>query len=79
MNKADEELVLAIVPTKPTLKKLYQEHRKLEKEVARFERYSPYSSTADLKQKTLKKQKLKGMEQIMSILQQHRQDGQAAG
>jgi uncharacterized protein YdcH (DUF465 family) len=72
MNKADEELLLAIAPTNPTLRKLYQEHLKLEKELSHFERYSQYSSSADLQNKMLKKQKLKGMEQIMNILAQHK-------
>ncbi len=75
MNKADEELLQAIAPTNPTLKKLYQEHLKLEKEVSHFELYSHYSTSADLQQKMLKKQKLKGMEQIMSILARHRNNG----
>ena len=72
MNKADEELLLAIAPTNPTLRKLYQEHLKLEKELSHFERYSQYSTNTDLQNKMLKKQKLKGMEQIMTILAQHK-------
>lgn len=72
MNKADEELLLAIAPTNPTLRKLYQEHLKLEKELSHFEKYTQYSASADLQNKMLKKQKLKGMEQIMTILAKHK-------
>ena len=73
MEKADQELLLAIVPSNPDLKKLYNHHRKLEREVENLSRYAVYSSSAALRQRELKKQKLHSMEQIMAILHGHRQ------
>jgi uncharacterized protein YdcH (DUF465 family) len=72
MEKADQDLLLKIVPTNPDLKKLYDRHRKLDKEIESLTRYSRYSSTAALRQKELKKLKLQKMEEIMTILNQHR-------
>lgn len=73
MEKTDHELLLSIASTDPTLKKLYDEHRKLEKQVERFERYAAYSASARLRQQELKKEKLRGMDDIMAILKQHKQ------
>lgn len=72
MEKVDRELLLSLVPINPDLKKLYEEHVRLEKEVERLERYAKYSSSAQLRHKTLKKRKLQGMDNIMSILNQYR-------
>jgi uncharacterized protein YdcH (DUF465 family) len=72
MEKADHELLLTIVPSNPNLKKLYERHRKLEREVESVGRYTAYSSAAALRQRELKKLKLRGMEEIMTILNEHR-------
>ena len=68
MEKADQELLLRIVPSNPNLKRLYERHRKLEKEVENARRYAAYSSAASLRQQSLKKEKLRHREQIMEIL-----------
>ena len=72
MEKADHELLLSIVSSDPNLKKLYDGHRKLEKEVENLGRYAAYSSSAALRQQELKKLKLQKMEEIMTILKRHR-------
>jgi uncharacterized protein YdcH (DUF465 family) len=72
MEKADQELLLSIVPSDPDLKKLYDRHRKLEKEVENLRRYAAYSTSAALRQQELKKLKLRKMEEIMTILERHR-------
>ena len=74
MEKADHELLMQIVPTNPRLKELYDEHIKLAKEVEKFERYAAYSSSVALKQKELKKAKLKGMDEIQEILNHYRSE-----
>ena len=74
MEKVDQELLLELAPAHPELKRLYEEHLKLEKEVERLERYSKYSSSAELRHKTLKKRKLMGMDTIMAILAEHRHE-----
>lgn len=72
MEKIDHELISRLVNSDPHLKKLYAEHLKLEKAIERFERYAGYSSTVALRQKRLKKEKLQGMDVIMSILNEYR-------
>ncbi len=72
MENTDHELLLSIVPSNPDLKRLYDRHRKLEREVQNLEPYASYSTSARLRQRELKKEKLRGMEMIMSILHQHR-------
>ena len=74
MEKVDHELLMRIADHNPLLQKLYAEHLKLEKEVERVGRYAAYSSSAALRQKELKKEKLKGMDTIMSILHEYRGD-----
>jgi len=72
MEKADHELLLRLAQTNPRIKQLYEQHQELEKEVQKFERYAAYSSSAALRQKQLKKEKLRGMDCIMAILSEHR-------
>lgn len=72
MEKADQELLLHVLPSNPNLRRLYDRHRKLEKEVESMGRYARYSSAASLRQRELKKLKLQGMEQIMSILRSYK-------
>lgn len=76
MENTDRELLMRIVPSNPNLKKLYDRHRKLEREVENLERYASYSAAARLRQQNLKKEKLRGMEMIMAILHQHRGGGE---
>ncbi len=72
MENADRELLMRVVETDPDLKRLYFEHVKLEKQVERLSYYARYSSSASLRRQELKKQKLRGMDNIMSILKEHR-------
>lgn len=75
MEKADRDLVLLISNTNPRLKKLYDEHLRLDKEIERYQHYAKYSSSAALHHRELKKAKLKGMDDIMAILSEHRHQG----
>ncbi len=74
MEKYDHDLIEELMPGDKKLKKLYSQHIKLEKEVSRFERYANYSPSAALRQKEMKKIKLRGVEEIMTILKKHRGD-----
>lgn len=78
MEKVDEDLIEKIVPLNPHLRDLYNRHIKLEREVERFGRYAAYSSSAALRHKELKKQKLHEMDLIMSILNEHRLEANSA-
>ena len=72
MEKKDQELLFQLAESNPYLKQLYDEHIKLDEEVEKLERYAAYSSTAALRHKQLKKEKLRGMDTIMSILNEAR-------
>lgn len=72
MEKADQELLLRVAAVDARLKKLYEQHQKLEEEVERFGRYAPYSPSAALKEHELKKEKLRSKDMIMAILQEYK-------
>lgn len=68
MEKAEQELLQRHLPINPTLKKLYAQHLRLEKEVERFGRYAAYSASARLRTQELKKAKLQGKESLLQML-----------
>jgi uncharacterized protein YdcH (DUF465 family) len=68
MEKVDYELIDQIATHNPNLKKLYTRHKKLEKEVEHLEQYARYSSAAAIRHIQLKKEKLRGKEQMMRIV-----------
>ena len=72
MEHLDRKLLLEVIPKDPTLKKLYSEHVRLEKEVLKYQKYSSYSPSAALKEKSLKKKKLQGKEELMRALERYR-------
>ncbi|MCB0345828.1 MAG: DUF465 domain-containing protein [Bdellovibrionales bacterium] len=72
MEKSDQALLLQLAPTNYKLRRLYQEHVELEDQLAQFERFPPLTTRASLEQRALKKRKLRGMDAIMGILNEHR-------
>jgi uncharacterized protein YdcH (DUF465 family) len=52
----------------PELRKLYLKHLILEKEVERFEEYAKYSDSASIRHKYLKKEKLRGKEELIRLI-----------
>lgn len=72
MEKADRELLMKLAPVDYTLRRLYEEHLHLEKELAEIEHLSSYSGAISMREKEIKKQKLRGMDSIMSILSSYR-------
>ena len=74
MEKADQELLMQFAAVNPHLKKLYDEHMRLDKEVEKLDRYAIYSSSAALQQRELKKAKLRTKESIMDILNDMRRE-----
>lgn len=72
MEKADHDLLLKIVSNHPRLKALYNEHTRLEKQVANCERHVAFSASVQLKQNELKKAKLKTKDDILVLLNEYR-------
>lgn len=79
MEKSDAELITRVASHNHQLRELYKEHLRLEKEVARCGRYSRYSASASLLETELKKRKLRGMDTIMSILNDVRRREESSG
>ncbi|MCC6953230.1 MAG: hypothetical protein IT290_03855 [Deltaproteobacteria bacterium] len=74
MERADEELLLNLSEHDTHLKKLYDRHMKLEREVTRYTQYASYSPFAALRASELKREKLRDMDHIMECLRRHRTD-----
>lgn len=72
MEKADHELIEEKMPENPRLKELYEEHKRLDKEAFHLEKIRPYSTSAAMSLAAIKKRKLNGMDEIMSILSTYR-------
>lgn len=71
MEKMNHELLASIIPVNPDLKKIYMKHKKLNKEVENLEKFAAYSSSARLRQRELKKQKLYTVEKMIEIIKSY--------
>jgi uncharacterized protein YdcH (DUF465 family) len=74
MEKVDQDLIEEMMPENQRLKELYEEHVKLDKETEHLEKLRGYSTSAALALAALKKKKLSGMDEMMSILSEHREE-----
>ena len=72
MEKADHELIVSLSQSNPHLKKLYDNHIKLNKMLTHLELYVRHSPGADLKAKELKIEKLRGVDEMMKIISEAR-------
>jgi len=72
MENADKELLERILPENPRLHALYKAHLKLGQKIDHLENYEAYSPSTALQLKELKKEKLNGMDEIMTILAYHK-------
>lgn len=73
MTDSDRQLIQEMANYNSQVKRLYKQHMELEKEVEKFEKYIAWSPTAKLRQSELKKQKLRGMDEIMKIVDNNKQ------
>lgn len=72
MEKMDRSIILRLAEKNPEIKKLYVKHSKLNKEVEHYGRYAVYSTSAALKEKDLKREKLKTKENLLSLVDEYR-------
>lgn len=68
METREREILQTLVASNREVKKLYDKHRKLEREIENFSRYSGYSGSASLRLATLKKEKLKNKEALLNFV-----------
>lgn len=72
MEKKDEELVKTLVDRDEELKRYYDEHVELERQLNEYNRRLYLTPEQDFEKKELQKRKLQGKDRIMEILQKHR-------
>jgi len=72
MERKDEELIKTLVDRDPELKRFYEEHVALERELAQFQGRTHLTPEEEVEKKRIQKLKLAGKDRIMEILSRHR-------
>lgn len=70
MESQERELILKMREVDTRLKRLYEEHEKLENELTTYGRRAFLTEQEQARQKQLKFKKLKGVEQMITIVQE---------
>ena len=72
MERADRELIEKVLLGNFELRKLYEEHCRLETVLESFENRPFLTSVEEIEEKQLKRRKLQGVDRMMSIVALHR-------
>ena len=72
MEAKDEQLILSLVDRDPELKRFYDEHVMLEKQLASFNHKGFLNQDEEVERKRLQKVKLAGKDRMMEILNKYR-------
>lgn len=72
LEKRDEELIKSLVGQDSELKKYYEEHLDLERQLRGLQHKAVLTPEEDLEKKRIQKVKLAGKDRIMEILARHR-------
>ncbi|TAK02717.1 DUF465 domain-containing protein [bacterium] len=75
MESREEEFIISLLDKDPELKRYYEEHRELEKQLQGYQHKSHLTPLEEVEKKRLQKLKLAGKDKIMEILDRHRQAG----
>jgi uncharacterized protein YdcH (DUF465 family) len=75
MENREEQAIVSLLDKDPELKKFYDEHQELEKQLSVFQHKHHLSSEEEVEMKRIQKLKLAGKDKIMEILGRHRQNG----
>lgn len=73
MEKKDEELIRQLIGQDEELRRYYEEHVELERQLAEFNRRLYLTPEQEVERKRLQKLKLAGKDKIMEILGRYRQ------
>lgn len=74
MEAADRELILRRMPHNPALRKLYLEHEDYENRLGELRSFTFLTPDEEIEEKRLKQQKLHGVDRMMKILQEQREE-----
>ena len=72
MEKKDEELIKSLLEREPELRRYYDEHSDLERQLDVFQHKLYLTPEEEIEKKRLQKLKLAGKDKIMEILSRHR-------
>jgi uncharacterized protein YdcH (DUF465 family) len=72
MEKHEEELIRSLIDTDAELKRYYEEHLELERQLSRLQHKHYLTPEEDLEKKRIQKVKLAGKDRIMEILGRYR-------
>lgn len=72
MEKHDEELIRSLLERDPELRRYYEEHLDLQKQLATLQHKHHMTPGEELEYKRLQKMKLAGKDRIMEILGRYR-------
>ncbi len=72
MESKDEQLILSLVDRDADLKRVYDEHVKLEKRLAQIDHKAFLNKDEEVERKRLQKVKLAGKDRIMELLHKYR-------
>jgi hypothetical protein len=75
MENREEQVIVSLLEKDPELKKFYEEHQELEKQLAVFQRKHLLSADEEVEMKRIQKLKLAGKDKIMEILGKHKHNG----
>jgi len=73
MERTDEELIKTLLDRDPELKRYYEEHVVLERQLADFHHRAHLTPEEEVERKRIQKLKLAGKDRIMEILARHRE------
>lgn len=73
MERKDEELIRQLMGQDEELRRYYEEHLELERQLAEFNRRLYLTPEQEVERKRLQKLKLAGKDKIMEILARYRQ------
>jgi len=72
MEKKDEELIQTLLEREPELRRYYEEHVDLERQLGVYQQKHYLTPDEELEKKRLQKLKLAGKDKIMEILSRYR-------
>jgi uncharacterized protein len=72
METKDEELIKTLLDRDPELRRYYEEHQDLEKQLTQFQGRMHLTPEEEVEKKRIQKLKLAGKDRIMEILARHR-------
>ena len=75
MERTEQEFIASLLDKDPELKKYYDEHQELEKQLEDFQHKSHLTPVEEVEKKRLQKLKLVGKDKIMEIVERYRHGG----